>query len=107
MTEPHSPITPDLANAFADAVLAYETRHPTYEGRLISIGGHGYYKISEICEAVGEFTDPLLARVFDRLRSYMHDQPDGDLIAHLRDHPNYATAARCLVTMMERRKQRG
>jgi hypothetical protein len=107
MTEPHRPITPDLAGAFSDAVLAYETWHPTNEGRLISIGGHGYYKISEICEAVDQFTDPLPPKVFDHLRSYMHDQPDGDLITRLQAHPNYATAAQCLITMMERRKQRG
>ena len=38
MAEPAEPITPDIAEAFAYAVLVYEIWTPQEPGRLIEIG---------------------------------------------------------------------
>ena len=111
MAEPSAePIPPDFAEAFAYAVLVYEIWSPEEPGRLIQIGSR-YYSIVEVCRFVDQFTDRLPERVYLKLRSYMHDYPDGKLKADLATNPSYATAVRCLRGMMERRteefKQRG
>jgi hypothetical protein len=95
-------IPPDFAEAFAYAVLAYEIWSPEEPGRLIPIGPR-YYSVIEVCEFVDQFTDRLPERVYLKLRSYMHDYPDGMLKADLAVDPSYATAVRCLRKMMERR----
>jgi hypothetical protein len=104
------PIPPDFAEAFAYAVLVYEIWTPEQPGRLIQIGSR-YYSIVEVCGFVDQFTDRLPERVYLKLRTYMHDCPDGKLKSDLAADPSYATAVRCLREMMERRseeqKQRG
>jgi len=90
----------DLAEAFADAVLVYEI----WSGREIRIGPR-FYSIIEVCGFVDQFTDRLPERVFLKLRSYTHDHPDGILWADLAADPSYATAARCLRKMIERRTE--
>jgi hypothetical protein len=104
------PIPPDFAEAFAYAVLVYEIWTPEEPARLIQIGPR-YYSIVEVCRFVDQFTDRLPERVYLKLRSYMHDDPDGKLKADLAADPSYATAVRSLRGMMERRtedyKQRG
>jgi len=104
------PIPPDFAEAFAYAVLVYEIWTPEEPARLIQIGPR-YYSIVEVCRFVDQFTDRLPERVYLKLRSYMHDDPDGKFKADLAADPSYATAVRCLRGMMERRtedyKQRG
>lgn len=104
------PIPPDFAEAFAYAVLVYEIWTPQEPGRLIEIGSQSY-SIVEVCRFVDQFTDRLPERVYLKLRSYMHDYPDGKLKADLAADPSYATAVRCLRGMIERRtedhKQRG
>src|SRR5580700_8638812 len=111
MAEPSAePIPPDLAEAFAYAVLVYEIWTPQEPGRLIEIGSQSC-SIVEVCRFVDQFTDRLPERVYLKLRSYMHDYPDAKLKADLAADPSYATAVRCLRGMMERRtedyKQRG
>ena len=110
MAEPAEPITPDIAEAFAYAVLVYEIWTPQEPGRLIEIGSRSY-SIVEVCGLVDQFTDRLPERVYLKLRSYMHDYPDGKFKADLAADPSYATAVRCLRGMIERRtedyKQRG
>jgi hypothetical protein len=104
------PIPPDFAEAFAYAVLVYEIWTPQEPGRLIEIGSQSY-SIVEVCGFVDQFSDRLPERVYLKLRSYMHDYPDGKLKADLAADATYATAVRCLRGMMERRtedyKQRG
>jgi hypothetical protein len=107
---PADPIPPDFAEAFAYAVLVYEIWTPEEPGRLIEIGSQSY-SVIEVCGFVDQFTDRLPERVYLKLRSYMHDYPDGKLKADLAANPSYATAVRCLRGMIERRtedyKQRG
>ena len=98
------PIPPDFAEAFAYAVLVYEIWTPQEPGRLIEIGSQSY-SIVEVCRFVDQFTDRLPERVYLKLRSYMHDYPDGKLKAGLAADPSYATAVRCLRGMMERRAE--
>jgi hypothetical protein len=98
------PIPPDFAEAFAYAVLVYEIWTPEQPGRLVQIGSR-YYSIVEVCRFVDQFTDRLPERVYLKLRSYMHDYPDGKLKADLAADPSYATAVRCLRAMMERRTE--
>jgi hypothetical protein len=105
MAEPSAePITPDIAEAFAYAVLVYEIWTPEEPGRLIDIGSRSY-SIVEVCGLVDQFTDRLPERVYLKLRSYMHDYPDGKLKADLAANPSYATAVRCLRGMIERRTE--
>ncbi len=107
MAEPSAePIPPDFAEAFAYAVLVYEIWTPEEPGRLIQIGSR-YYSIIEVCRFVDQFTDRLPERVYLKLRSYMHDHPDGKLKADLAADPSYATAVRCLRGMMERAEKMG
>ena len=94
----------DFAEAFADAVLVYEIWSPEYPGREIRIGPRNY-SIIEVCGFVDQFTDRLPERVFLKLRSYIHDHPDGLLWPDLAADPSYATAARCLRKMIERRTE--
>ena len=98
------PIPPDFAEAFAYAVLVYQIWTPEEPARLIQIGPR-YYSIVEVCRFVDQFTDRLPERVYLKLRSYMHDYPDGKLKAGLAADPSYATAVRCLRGMMERRTE--
>jgi hypothetical protein len=80
--QPAKPIPPDFAEAFAYAVLVYGIWTPQEPGRLIQIGSR-YYTINEVCRFVDQFTDRLPERVYLKLRSYMHDYPDGKLKADL------------------------
>jgi hypothetical protein len=111
MAEPSAdPIPPDFAEGFAYAVLVYEIWTPEEPGRLIEIGSRSY-SIVDVCGLVDQFTDRLPERVYLKLRSHMHDCPDGKLKADLAANPSYATGVRCLLSMIERRtkdyRQRG
>jgi hypothetical protein len=103
MPEQPEPIPPDLAKAFADAVFAFGVWSPEQNGRVIPIRRRGFYSISSVCDFVSRFTVPLPQRVFKKLRSYMNDAPDGELIAKLEADKSYSTAAQCLREMIERR----
>lgn len=98
------PIPPDSAKAFADAVFAFGVWSPEQNRCVIPIRRRGYYSISSVCDFVDRFTAPLPKRVLQRLRSYMQGHPDDDqLKAELDADPSYATGARCLRKMIERR----
>jgi hypothetical protein len=99
------PIPSDLAKGFDDAVLAYEVWHPDHEGRQIKIRG-SYFSIAQVCDLVDQFADPLPTHVFDKLRSYMHDHPDGESIADLEASRTYGRGAIALRTMIARRSRR-
>jgi hypothetical protein len=103
MSEPVDPIPKDLADAFADAVLAYDNWHPQFEGRQIPIAGQ-FYRIEQVSDLVSKFTDPLPDHVFRRLRSYMHHMPGGELIAELEACPTYRVGGTCLRRMIERQR---
>ena len=94
----------DFAEAFADAVLVYEIWSPEYPERLIRVGPC-FYSILEVCGFVEQSTDRLPERVFLKLRAYTRDYPDSILWADLAADPSYATAARCLRKMIERRTE--
>ena len=96
------PIPADLARGFAIAVLAFEQWRPEQEGHKIFVRGN-YVRPIELCRLLEQFTDALPENVFTRLRSYMHDEPHGRLIAALEAQPTYAVAAFCLRKMMEGR----
>lgn len=100
---PHS-IPEDLANAFADAVLAYEHWHPQTETPHVQITGRGFLAI-DVADLVSRFTDPLPEHVFMHLRSYMRDHPHGDLIAELERRPTYDAGGFCLRRMIEREQE--
>ena len=94
----------DFAEAFADAALVYEIWSPEYPERLIRVGPC-FYSILEVCGFVEQSTDRLPERVFLKLRAYTRDYPDSILWADLAADPSYATAARCLRKMIERRTE--
>jgi hypothetical protein len=94
---------PDLAKAFAESVVAYNDWSPGQPEREIRIE-RSFFSITLICGLVEQFTDQLPEHVFSKLRSCMHDIPDGDLIVELAVNCSYATAARCLRRMIFRRK---
>jgi hypothetical protein len=96
-------IPPDLAEAFAESVLAYDDWGPGQPELEIRIE-RSFFSITQICGLVERFTDQLPEHVFSKLRSYMHDIPDSDLIVDLAVNCSYATAARCLRRMIFRRK---
>jgi hypothetical protein len=96
-------ILPDLAEAFANAVLAFGNWSRAHEGRLIGLRGK-FYPVISICGFVDQYSDQLPEHVFRQLRSYMHDIPDGELIAELHKDNSYSNAARCLRKMIERRE---
>jgi hypothetical protein len=102
MVEASDPIPKHLAEAFADAVSAYESWHPTHQGREILISGRGYFPIADVCDMVSSFMeDQLPEHVLGTLLSRMHDQPHGHLKVKLRDNPAYGIAAICLHEMMD------
>jgi hypothetical protein len=107
MVEAPDPIPKDLADAFADAVLAYDNWHPKHEGRQIPIDGRGSFPIEVVCDLVSQFADQLPEPVFCKLRSYMHDMPDGELIAEVESRPTYSVGGTCLRRMIERRRAGG
>jgi hypothetical protein len=96
-------IPPDLAEAFAESVLAYDHWSPGQPDREIRIE-RSFFSITLICRLVEKFADQLPEQVFSKLRSYMHDIPDSDLIVELAVNCSYATAAQCLRRMIFRRK---
>ena len=98
-----TPIPPDLAEAFAESVFAYNNWSPgqlEYEIRI----ERSFFSIISICGLVEQFTDQLPDHVFVILRAYMDGISDADLIVELAVNCSYANAARCLRRLIARRK---
>jgi hypothetical protein len=98
-----NPILPDLAEAFAESVFAYNDWSPGQSEYEIRIE-RSYFSMTSICGLVEQFSDQLPDHVFLELRSYMDHILDADLIVELAVNCSYATAARCLRRMIARRK---
>jgi hypothetical protein len=92
-----------LADAFADALLAYGDWSSGQPEREISTGQTKFSMIS-ICGLFDQFADELPRHVFDKLRSYMDPVSHSDLIVELAVNCSYATGARCLRRLIELRK---
>jgi hypothetical protein len=98
------PPTPrELADAFADALLAYGDWSPGQPEHEISIG-QAKFSMTAVCGLFDQFADELPQQVFDKLRSYMDLPSHSDLIVELAVNCSYATGARCLRTLIELRK---
>jgi hypothetical protein len=89
------PIPDDIAAAFADAVLAYDA-WLIGGGVTRKIDFHGkWFSIETVCDLAG-FEDKLPDMVFEKLRSFIHDVPDKELIVRIEASPSYASGAWCL-----------
>jgi hypothetical protein len=103
MAEP-SAIPPAFAEAFSQAVLAYNDWDPSIPEREMRIDG-APYTMSAVCDRVDRYTDELPANVFEVLSSYFYDMPHGHLKKKLHgSDQTYATGARCLRELIECRK---
>jgi hypothetical protein len=102
--ERSAPPTPrDLADAFANALLAYGDWSPGQPEREISIG-QTKFSMTAVCGLFDQFADELPRHVFDKLRSYLDLISHSDLIVELAVNCSYATGARCLRRLIELRK---
>jgi len=97
------PTQRDLAEAFANALLAYGDWSPGQPEREISIGGTKF-SMTAVCGLLDQFTDELPQHAFDKLRSYLDLVSHSDLIVELAVNCSYATGARCLRRLIELRK---
>ena len=100
-----APPTPrDLADAFADALLAYGDWIAGQPEREISIG-QTKFSMTAVCGLFDQFADELPQHVFNNLRSHMDVVSHSDLIVELALNCSYATGARCLRRLIELRKE--
>ena len=98
-----APPTPRIADAFADALLAYGDWIAGQPEREISIG-QTKFSMTAVCGLFDQFADELPQHIFDKLRSYMALPSHSDLIVELAVNCSYATGARCLRRLIELRK---
>lgn len=98
------PISPSLSEAFADAVLAFEAWEVGGTERKVTVGSSNYISIEAVCDFVDKFTDEMPPHVFSKLRSFLHEQPHGALIATLEADHSYSAGARCLRDLVKRKK---
>ena len=94
---------PNWAEAFSQVVLAYNDWSPSIPELEVPID-RAFYTMSAVCDLVDRYTDQLPANVFGFLSSYFHDMPHGDLKEKFESARTYATGARCLRELIERRK---
>jgi hypothetical protein len=99
-----APTPRDLADAFADALLAYADWSPGQPEPEISIG-QTKFSMTAVCGLFDQFADELPQHVFDKLRSHMDVVSHSDLIVELALNCSYATGARCLRRLIELRKE--
>jgi hypothetical protein len=96
------PTRRDLAEAFADALLAYGDWIAGQPEREIRIE-RALFSMTAVCGLLDQFADELPKHVFDKLRSYMDLPSHSDLIVDLAVNCSYATGARCLLRLIELR----
>jgi hypothetical protein len=97
-----APTPRDLADAFADALLAYGDCRPGQREREISVA-QTKFSMTAVCGLFDQCGDELPQHVFDKLRSYMDHPSHSDLIVELAVNCSYATGARCLHRLIELR----
>jgi hypothetical protein len=102
--QPAPPTPRDLADAFADALLAYGDWIAGQPEREISIG-QTKFSMTAVCGLIDQFADELPQHVFDELRLHMDIVSHSDLIVELALNCSYATGARCLRRLIELRKE--
>jgi hypothetical protein len=102
--QPAQPTPRDLADAFADALLAYGDWSPGQPEPEISIR-QTKFSMTAVCRLIGQFADELPQHVFDKLRLHMDVVSHSDLIVELALNCSYATGARCLRRLIELRKE--
>ena len=102
--QPAQPTPRDLADAFADALLAYGDWIAGQPEPEISIG-RSKFSMTAVCELFDQIADDLPQHVFDKLRLYMDVVSHSDLIVELAVNCSYATGARCLRRLIELRKE--
>jgi hypothetical protein len=100
MARSSDPIPRQLSEAFHDAVSLFPIWSAALAEREVTIKGTPY-TMSQVCRLVAGFSDPLPHSVFDELLSHVH--AIGDKFEFSRK-PSYATAARCLLKLIENRK---
>jgi hypothetical protein len=98
-----APTPRDLADAFANALLAYGDWSPGQPEPEISIG-RSKFSMTAVCGLFDQIADELPQHLFDKLRLYMDHVTHGDLIVELAVNCSYATGARCLRRLIELRK---
>ena len=98
-------ISPRLAEEFFETVREYVQRMYSSPGSGIAFDR--YVRMSLVCGRVETFTDRLPDEVFDAL---YHLAMDDSAHRHLKDelssNPTYATAAHCLLQLIEDKKRR-
>ena len=52
--------------------------------------GRKSFSIESVCDLVAGYEDKLPQLVFEKLRSFMHNRPDDELIARIEANPSYA-----------------
>jgi hypothetical protein len=98
--KPKGSISSELAEAFAEAVFAYDARDTRIS---IKVPGNGYVSLIGVCDLVERFNDQVPEPVFSKLRSYMHHMTHGELVYAMETNAHtYATAARCYRSLLER-----
>ena len=102
-TPPDSPIPPNLARAFAEAVGMYGVWDPTNpDEQRLSVNGHPR-SIAQVCWLVAHFIDRMPEPVARALRSHMDDRYS-TLKEKLSENPSYAIGNECLLKLMDDRK---
>ena len=94
-------ITPDLAKAFFEAVRAYILWDFANPQPTITID-QDHISISNACERVSIFTDPLPDKTFNAL--YLVASTQKDLRKRLDAERTYAIGAQCLLKLIENRQ---
>jgi hypothetical protein len=102
MVAPRS-ITPKLAEEFFDAVREYVRSAFSNPDQPLTFAR--YIQLSLKCGRVASFTDPLPDDLFDALYLLALDDTQRDIKEELSAHRTYATAARCLLELIDKNEK--
>ena len=104
------PIPDEIAKAFERAVDLYIHRWtPSVEDPIVAMFAGRYYTITRVCDLIDtagysdEIPPPLLELLWNNV---FHDDY-ADIKAKLKNDPSYASGARCLREVIQRRKAAG
>lgn len=91
----------DCAAAFREGVMRFRDEwNPAAPEFGVDINGR-HVALSDLCGLVGGLGDRLPETVLDRLLCEIHGARHASLRAELCNDPSYATAAACLLTLMQ------